>query len=107
VDIEISAQSRQYVKVPVTAKLAGAVVNPTSDVVQMAFALMGGAAPGTWSSAAWETDSSTSPATYLARIMVGPGGTVALTAGIYDVWVKVTDSPEIPVLRSATRLKVI
>ena len=28
-------------------------------------------------------------------VLVGPGGDVTLPAGIYDVWQKVTDSPEI------------
>jgi hypothetical protein len=107
VDLEISTQSRPYIKVPVTAKLAGVVLNPTSDVVQMAFSLVG-SDPSTWYAAVWETDSTTTPPTYLARILVGPGGaTGALALGTYNIWVKVTDNPEIPVLRSSRRLKII
>lgn len=104
-NLEISSQSRQYVKVPVAAKLAGAAVNPTGDTVQMAFPFTG-ADPATWYAAAWETDSTSSPATYLARTTVGPGGTAVLAVGTYDVWVKVTDSPEVPVMRSTVGLKV-
>lgn len=103
--LEISSLSRQYVKVPVAAKLAGAVVNPTADVVTMAFPVHG-SDPATWLAATWETDATSTPATYLARCNVGPGGTVTLAAGTYDVWVKVTDSPEIPALRSPVTLKV-
>lgn len=105
-DIEMSSQSRQYVKVPVTAKLAGVLLNPTTDVVKMAFSPMG-SAPSTWTSATWETDSSTTPATYLARMMVGPGGTIQLARGTFDIWVQVTDNPEIPVVRSLSRLKIV
>lgn len=105
-DIEMSSQSRQYVKVPVTAKLAGVLLNPTTDVVKMAFSPMG-SAPSTWTSATWETDSTTTPATYLARMMVGPGGTIQLARGTFDIWVQVTDNPEIPVLRSLSRLKIV
>lgn len=105
-DIEMSSQSRQYVKVPVTAKLAGVLLNPTTDVVRMAFSPMG-SPPATWTGATWETDSTTTPATYLARMMVGPGGTIQLARAIYDIWVQVTDNPEIPVLRSPTRLKIV
>jgi hypothetical protein len=104
-DLEISASSLQYVKVPVAAKLAGAVVNPTGDVVALAFPTPG-APPITWYTGAWETDSSASTPVYLARTTVGPGGTAVLAVGSYEIWVKVTDNPEIPVLRSAVRLKI-
>ena len=57
---------------------------------------------GDYKTSSWETDATTTPNTYLARCLVGPGGTVALAAGTYEVWVKITDSPEIPVLRSGT-----
>ena len=53
------------------------------------------------------TDNTTSPATYEACCLVGPGGTVTLTAGvIYAIHVKVTASPEIPVI-PAGRVKAI
>ena len=103
--LSISAQSLQYVKVPVAAKLAGVVVNPTGDVVQLAFP-SAGAPPATWFSGAWETDSSSSSPVYLARTTVGPGGPAVLALGTYDIWVKVTDNPEIPALRSVVRLKI-
>jgi hypothetical protein len=104
--VTISSLSLEYVRVPVFAKEAGVVVNPTTDAVVMAFK-SDGTEPVTndWKASTWETDSTTTPATYYARCLVGTGGTVALTDGTYDVWVRVTDSPEIPV-RKAGRLVV-
>jgi hypothetical protein len=62
--------------------------------VQMAFT-PGEPAGGDWKSATWTT--LTNPTRYLASCLVGPGGTVTLAEGTYQVWVKVTATPEIPV----------
>lgn len=35
-----------------------------------------------------------------AKLLIGPGGTLELTDGTYRVWVRVTASPEVPVIRS-------
>jgi hypothetical protein len=102
----ISAASLQYVRVPVAAKVAGAVVDPTADVVTMAFMAGGTPTTGDLKTASWETDPTTSPPTYSARCLVGPGGAVTLTAGLWSVWVKITDSPEIPLLHAGS-LRVI
>lgn len=103
----IPAGSLEYVRVPVYAESSGAQVNPTADTVQMAF-LAGSQAPesGDWKSASWDTDATTTPTTYRAQCLVGPAGTVTLTRGTYTVWVKITDSPEVPV-RPVGSLKVI
>lgn len=37
--------------------------------------------------------------TYDARILVGPGTDVVLTEGRYLAWIKVTDNPEVIVMR--------
>lgn len=97
----ISALSLEKVRARVSAKNNGVVVNPTADTVQMAFTVAG-ADPiaGDWKTAEWETDATTEPDTYYARCLVGPAGTVTLAAGMYQAWVKITDSPEIPVKRS-------
>lgn len=102
-----SAASLEYVRVPVAARSAGVAVDPTGDTVVMAF-LAGAGAPesGDWKTASWDTDSSTYPPTYRAQCLVGPAGAVTLTAGVYSVWVKVTDSPEVPVLR-AGQIKIV
>lgn len=103
----ISAASLEYVRVPVAATSAGAAVNPTADVVKMAFiAPEATPAAGDLKAASWDTDPTTTPPTYRAQCLVGPGGTITLAAGLYVVWVQVTDSPEIP-LRPAGTLEVI
>lgn len=82
--------SLQYVRVPVTAD----GIDVTADPVAMAFTSGFGSSPqsGDWHDAAWDNGN--------ARILVGPGGDVTLFSGRYLIWVKVTDSPEIPVLRA-------
>lgn len=104
VDLEIAALSREYVRVPIQAYEDGAAVDPTGDTVVMAFtALTAQPASGDWKAASWETDATTDPDTYYARTEIGPGSTVgALAAGDYFVWVKITDSPEVPVKRAGT-----
>lgn len=102
-----SVSSREYVRVSVAATEAGTTVDPTADVVSMAF-VVANAAPlsGDFQSATWETDTSRGTPTYYARCLVGPGGVVTLTIGLYDVWVKFTDNPEVPVRRAPGRLVI-
>lgn len=105
--LTVSTASLEYVRVPMAGLAAGQAVDPTGDTVAMAF--LAGAGPpesGDWKTAGWDTDPSTYPPTYWAQCLVGPAGTVTLTAGVYSVWVKVTDSPETPVKR-AGQLKVV
>jgi hypothetical protein len=103
---EISSLSLEYVYVPVAAKVAGVAVDPSADAVALAF-MVGRAdpAPGDWKTASWDTDATTTPATYRARCLVGPAGAVQLVPGVYQVWVKINDSPEVPV-KLAGPLKV-
>ncbi|GAC1519390.1 MAG: hypothetical protein NVS2B16_25650 [Chloroflexota bacterium] len=98
----VAAQSLEYVRVAVATSLSGASVNPTGDVVQMAFTV-----PGTspiasdWKTASWEIDATTTPSTYYARALVGPGaGVITLTPGTWDAWIKIVDNPEIPAKHS-------
>lgn len=95
--LRLSAATTEYVRIPVSAKENGSVVNPTTDAVQMAF-VAADAAPGNtdWKTASWETDGST----YYARCLVGPSGDATPAVGSYHVWVKLTDNPEIPVRRA-------
>lgn len=104
--MQISALSVEYIRVPVASTLNGAVINPTTDAVQMAFPLHG-VAPITadWKTATWETDTVVTPNVYYARCLVGPGQTV-LATGFYDVWVAITDNPEVP-RRNAGTLNVV
>jgi len=93
--LEISTASLQYVKVPILATKGGVSFDPSGDTVQMAFGTSEhiGESP-TWCTASWEDAASG----HLARCLVGTGGAATLTAGTYWVFVKVTDSPEAPVV---------
>lgn len=105
--MRISVLSKVYVPAEVSARDSGSVVDLSADVVQMAFPVSEVApVSGDWKAAAWETDTTSVPPRYLARCLVGPGGTVTLTAGLYDIWVKVTHSPEIPALQASEKLTV-
>lgn len=85
----------EYVRIPVTASSQGLFVNPTTNTVQMAF-IVGSSAPqsGDWKTATW--DQTAQPTTtYVAQCLVGPGGTITLAVGQYQVWLKLIDLPEI------------
>ena len=90
----ISVLSTEYLRYVITTTVGGVHYNPTSDHVQFAFPAQG-QAPATWVDGSWET--LTAPTEYVARCLIGPSGAVTLTAGTWDVWIKITDSPEIPV----------
>jgi hypothetical protein len=96
----LSQASLEYVQATVTAAVAGAPYNPTSDVVKFAFLAPGTSPYGaTWCAASWaSTESPTGTGDYTAQCLVGPGGAVQLAPGSYQVWVQITDSPEVPVL---------
>lgn len=96
----ISSMSKEFVLVPVAAKEEGLPIDPTSSPVEMAFA-PADTDPEEWNAATWETAGSK----YYARCLVGPG-VVELEKGLLQVWVRVTDNPEVPVLR-AGELRVI
>lgn len=91
----ISTASKEYRSWPVIATVAGVPVNPTTGAVALAFKA-DGTVPlvGDFVAATWVT----TPSGYTARILIGTGGDVVLAAGHYRVWLKVTDTPEIPVL---------
>lgn len=95
-----SVLSTQYLQILVTIK-SPATYNPAGDTVQMAFTPLTypptSPTSGSWVSGSWETFPG--PA-YWAQALVGPanGGT-ALALGTYQVWLKITDSPEVPVLQ--------
>ena len=104
--LRMSVLDLDYVKVRVYAKENGLAIDPTADTVTMAFKASGDPAGGDFKAATWETDATTTPPSYYARCLVGPGGTVTLAAGSYRVWTKIVDAPEIPVKRAAQPLIV-
>lgn len=105
--MRMSVLAKEYVSAEVTLRDQGLPVNPTADVVEMAFPVSE-VAPvgGDWKTSTWETDATSNPPRYLARCLVGPGGTVTLAANLYDVWVRVTHSPEVPVIQTKEKLAI-
>ena len=89
-----------YYKVPVSATSEGEPVNPTA--LPVVFAFMPQATqvpqPADWQTAAWTTVPSDILAPYHAYCLVGPGGTIQLGTGTYVIYLKISDSPEVPVL---------
>jgi hypothetical protein len=87
-----SQYSMEFVEVPVIA-----AADPTSDTIKMAFPARG-ESPTTFYTGSWK--SGVQPGgTYLSRCLVGaPDGVVTLAVGFYDVYVQITDAPEVPVL---------
>lgn len=94
--MEQSALATEYVMALVSIKKSGVFVNPTSDIIQMAFPVVG-SPPVTWLDGSWETDNSTGTPRYYARCLIGPGGEAELAVDDYEVFMKVTDDPEVPV----------
>ena len=107
--IAVSHLSLQYVGVPVKATASdGTVLNPTADTVQMAFMPQATQVPQNtdWQSASWATRSNNILEPYAAQCLVGPGGAIQLAIGTYIIYVKVTGSPEIPVMQATLQLEV-
>lgn len=79
---------------------AGTRLNPTTDTVAFAFMPSpGNANPGVsdWHTGSWYTGNN---GTYYAQILVGPdnSGVVPVPAGpgLWNVWIKVTATPQVP-----------
>jgi hypothetical protein len=97
----MSVLSKQFVKVRITAYEDGEPVDPTTAPVEMAFVPFDDDPPApSWVAAQWETSGTGSSAAYYARCLVGPAGTVTLVEGLYDVYVKINDATEVPVLET-------
>jgi hypothetical protein len=90
------AESKEYVEASVTAD-----VELGAQVVE--FAILAGAPVDgtTWTAGAWIGTAGT---TRTARILVGQGGTLDPGPGNYTVFVRVTDTPEIPVIPAGSLL---
>jgi hypothetical protein len=98
--IGLSQLATEYVLIPVAATKAGIPYNPTSDTVQFAFMPVATQVPQNtdWVSGSWDTDTTNIIYPYSAKCLVGPSGTITLGIGMYVIYVKITDNPEIPVL---------
>jgi hypothetical protein len=96
----MSQLATMYYLVPVTATKSGTAWDPTSDPVQFAFMPAPTQVPaaGDWVSGSWDTNTASVLYPYSARCLVGPSGTITLGIGTYVAYLKITDSPEVPVL---------
>lgn len=100
-DLTIASSSTEYVNVPVQVTEAGSPYNPTADPVYMAF--IAGPVQPTLSQFNTGSFVTTVQGTYYARCLVGPSNSgVILAPGLYTIWVKITDSPEIPIRPAGT-----
>lgn len=96
-----SVQSLQWVQIPVTmTTFSGTAGNPTADPVAFSFTPVTYpvTSPTVWVPGTWATFPG--PA-YRAACLVGPGtaAATALTIGSWQLWLRVTDNPEVPVLQ--------
>lgn len=89
--ITLNRNSTEFVRFLVKARVEGQKYDPTTDVLKFSFPVKG-SQPSSWVDGEWETAGKD----HYAMALVGPGGT-PLTAGDYDVYIKITDTPEIPV----------
>jgi len=89
--------STEWDRVVVTAS-----ADPTADVVEMAYTGVGTHPDSEdWNAGEWEPDE-LDVGGWVARCLVGPVDGVDLAEGTYERWLRVTDSPEVPVLRVGT-----
>jgi hypothetical protein len=98
--IGMSHLSTQYVFIPVQATKSGVAYNPTGDVVQMAFMPQATQSPGNtdWVAASWDTNATSVIYPYSVKCLVGPSGVINPGLGTFYIYLKITDSPEVPVL---------
>jgi len=99
-----SVAALQYIRVAVHAIVNGnASYNPTVDTVQFGFlneaTNSSSTAPSSWLAGSWETQVISGQTTYVAKCLVGPGGTFVPAANTnWWTWAKISDNPEVPVL---------
>lgn len=91
-----AALTTRFLRYYVGATKNGAPYDPTGTPVSFAF-MSPGVDPtvSDFKVGSWEVETGP-PSRYVARFLLGPTGTYTLTKGQYAVWIKITDSPEIP-----------
>ena len=102
--LELSSQSRVFVKLRMGAKVNGAAVDPSGYPVQLAVLPRGQDPKETdWQTADWEPDG----ARWWGRLLIGPGSNFGpLAKANYKVWGRVEALAERPVMESTMTLKV-
>ncbi|MFD1274819.1 hypothetical protein ACFQ51_34600 [Streptomyces kaempferi] len=96
--LSIDRDSREFVGAEVSALVNGRAYNPTADVVEFAFTGPDDTRPTDWHAGVWDTPPQ-GASSYRAQVLIGPGGSgPELDPGTYRMWLRVTDSPERPVI---------
>lgn len=104
--LRIPAASIEYLRVPVAILDAtGTPADPTGITVHVGFSTSADTTPSTWHVATWETSEQVGvdvgyrhvATAYKARVLVGAGA-ADLAVGTWAVFVKLTDSPETPIM---------
>jgi hypothetical protein len=103
--VNLPAQSTEYVYCDVRAMDVALVGDPSTDAIEFAFVEDLAASPNasaTWTAGSWVAGGG--PAVWTARCLVGPSGDVSMLqlGHTYSVWLRFTDSPETPIVRSGT-----
>ena len=96
--ISQSVLSTNFVQVPVTITFPSGY-DPSGDVVQFSFTSLSYPTiePTVWNTGSWVTFPGP---VYWAQCLVGPApGGVSLAIGKWQGWVRITDSPAVPVLQ--------
>jgi hypothetical protein len=90
---QISSLSVEYLKVPITSPLPAAELD---DLPVELAVVDDGKTPvtGDWKTGLWIGTK--------AAVLIGPAATITLTPGTYDVYVRITATPEKPVLPSGS-----
>jgi hypothetical protein len=94
--VEIAATSTEFVRVTAVSKAAGSTITPAAPPK---FAFLPASATDNPVTEDWLTGEWAAPH---ARILVGPGGAITLTAGEYRVWLTWEAGTEAPVYRTGT-----
>jgi hypothetical protein len=106
--MRMSSLATDFVRIPIAGDEEGQAADPTlGSALELAF-IAPGADPGDddWHAGEWETDTTTEPPSYYARLLIGPDADLTLEPGTYDGWVRWTDNPEKPVLHALGFLHV-
>ncbi len=112
--LRIPGDSVETIRIPVaTLTATGTLDDPTATTVEIGFSTDAATEPTTWLAASWETSepvrlvvgAKSVDTPYKATLLVGSGA-ADLAAGLWAVWVRITDSPEVPV-RFAGWLEVV
>jgi hypothetical protein len=91
--VDIAATSTEYVRISASSRLSGSLINVAVAPKFAFMATSGNPGVSDWFNGEW--------ATSWARILVGPaGGTTALAAGEYSVWITWAAGTETPVYRA-------